>query len=299
MKLGGRKRRNGGRNSQPAGGRPKVYSYSSLRSAQDRPLNRGEEKPSSQAGESRKVSRIINILILLFILGSAAYLSVLEPNAQVKISGEKIYPREKSSYEAKVNEFMGQSVLNRNKLTFNEAKLAARIKQEFPEVNTIKVGAPLMRHRPVVEVTLAKPAARLVTKDKIYILDSEGRALFEESQASAALDTDGLMTINDASGHDISLGRPALTQAQIGFINEVIGQTSAKGLKPQSFALSEGGTAVDVRFEDIGYFVKFSFYSEPRQSSGAFLALYEQISASGPVPQQYVDLRIPDKAFIR
>lgn len=299
MKFGSKKRQETKRNSRPGGSRPKVYSYSSVRSAQERPLNRGEEKPTTQIVESKKMSKFINMLILLFVLGSSAYLSVLEPNAQVKVSGEKIYPREKGSYEAKVNELLNKSIFNRNKLTFDEAKLAAEVSRQFPEVNTIHVGAPLMRHRPVVEVTLAKPSAKLVTRDKTYILDSQGQALFEESQASSSLDTNSLLTINDSSGHQITPGKPALTMVQIGFINEVIGQTSAKGLNPQSFALSEGGTAVDTRFENTDYFVRFSFYSDARQSSGAFLALREQLSTSGPKPQQYVDLRIPDKAFVK
>lgn len=298
MKIFGQKKRANPRRPH-YGEKPKVYSYSSARSARERPFNRGEEKVKAPAdAPPKRITRVINWLILLFVLGSALYLTVLQPDAQVKVSGEKVYPREKNVYETKIDEILSRSLFNRNKLTFDETKLSAEVRREFPEINTIKVSVPVVRHRPTVEVTLAKPAAKLVTKDKTYILDSEGRALFDEAQAASSLNTSALLTINDASGHGMTLGKPALTQAQIGYINEVIGQTTAKGLKPRSFALSEGGTAVDVKFEDIGYFVKFSFYADARQSSGAFIALHEQF-AQGPKPQQYVDLRIPDKAFIR
>lgn len=299
MRLSGKKKAANARNPHIDRERPKVFSYSSARAGKERPLNRGGEPPKSQDKESSSLSKAINIVIILFVLASFAYLSVLDTNAQVKITGEKVFPREKSSYENKIDELLKKSVFNKSKLTFDEAKLAAEVKKEFPEVNTIKVSVPLVRHRPTIEVTLAKPAAKLVTNEKAYILDGEGRALFEEAQAASALDVNSLLAINDSSGHEITLGKPALTQAQIGFINELIGQVSTKDIKPRSFALSEGGTAVDVRFEEISYFVKFNFYADAKQSSGAFIALYEQINSSGPKPQQYVDLRIPDKAFIK
>lgn len=289
------------RRANPVKDKPKVFSYRSVRNSHDRPLHRGDESAKSAKNQgydssfSKKIHRAINIFILMLIVSGALYLSVLYPDGQIKVAGDEVYPRDKVAYEQEINRELKSSVFNRSKFTFNEAKITANIKQKFPEIGTVDIGVPLMRHRPVIEVSLAKPSAKLVTKDSTYILDQEGRALFDQKYAAASLDVNNLLSINDDSGHEIVLGKPALTELQLGFIREVIGQTSAKGYKPASFMLSEGGTAVDTRFDGLDYYVKFSFFADARQSSGAFLAIKDQdISAS-----EYIDLRIPDKAFIK
>lgn len=284
--------------------KPRIFSYTSSRNAKQRPLNRGEDpihvsKNNNTASFPKKIQRTLNYIIGAVVLYGLFYLSVLHTDAQVKISGEKVYPRDKSSYEQEIDKQLKSSIFYRDKITFSSDNLSKSIREQFPEVNDIKIIIPLLRHRPIIEISLAKPTAKLVTAQKTYILDEEGRALFEEKYASAQLNTDTLLTINDNSDNEIKLGKPALTERQIAYIREVIGQTSAKGFKPRAFALSGGGTAVDVRFEGLDYFVKFSFEADPKQSSGAFVAVSKHFKQSGGHPQQYIDLRIPEKAFIR
>lgn len=280
--------------------KPQIFSYSSARNSNEQTLNRGESSPANEQNSTvKKLSKAVNIFFFGLILLSAVYLSMLQPNAQIKINGDKVYPREKTSYETGVNARLKGSIFNQNKLTISNDKISAEIKQQFPEVNNAEVKIPFFRHRPIVEVTLAKPIAQLVTSDKTYILDEEGRALFEREFASPDFDTSSLLTINDNSGHQIQLGKPALTENQIIYIREVIGQTSAKGLNAHSFTLSQGGTAMDVRFEGYDYFVKFSFFADARQSSGAFIAVQDQLKKTGASPGQYIDLRVPSKAYVK
>lgn len=288
------------RSAHPSREKARIFSYGSNRNTRAGTPAAADTKSSGrQNGLRKKISTIINYLIVATVLFAGAYLCILYPDAQIKITGDKAYPRDKSNYEHEIDRQLSGSIFYRTKITFDSDKLTESIKAKFPEVNNIKISIPLMRHRPVVEVTLAKPTARLVTPDNTYILDEQGRALFEQEAASASLDTGSLLSINDNSGHEVKLGKPALTEPQISYIREIIGQTSAKGLQPRSFALSDGGTAVDVRFDGLPYFVKFSFDADAKQSSGAFIAVNEQLSQSGGLPKQYIDLRIPEKAFVR
>lgn len=223
----------------------------------------------------------------------------LSPDAQIKVSGEKTYPRNKKSYEEGVNMQLKSSIFYRNKITFDSASVIEKIKNEFPEVNSVNIKVSPFRHRPVIELALAKPTGRLISGNKAYILDEEGTVLFDQDEASSTLDIGSLLTISDDSGQAVEFGKPALSAVQISFLREVIGQTKAKGLKAQSFTLSRGGTELDVRFASLDYYVKFSFTSDARQSSGAFIALEEQLKKDGTNPSQYIDLRIPEKAFIK
>jgi len=296
-----RKPRQEPRRANPLTEKPKVFSYRSVRNSHDRPLQRGDKaakskkNPDNNSSLSKKLHKVVNIVILILIISGALYLSVLYPDGQIKVAGDEVYPRDKVAYEQEINRELKSSIFNRSKFTFDKAKITSNIKEKFPEIDTVDIGVPLMRHRPVIEVSLAKPSAKLVTKDSTYILDQEGRALFDQKYAAASLDVDSLLSINDDSGHEIILGKPALTELQLDFIREVIGQTSTKGYKPTSFMLSEGGTAVDTRFEGLNYYVKFSFFADARQSSGAFMAIKDQAISPG----EYVDVRIPDKAFVK
>lgn len=282
-------------------GRPKVFSYASARSQQQRPTrdeNNKRDVDRKTQGKSR-LSKAVNICIALFIVVSIGYLFVLHPEATIKVSGQEAYPRNKNSYQESINQLLKSSIFYRSKPTFNSEKLTADIISQFPEVNEVQIDLPFIRHEPVIEVKLSQPAAKLVTTDKTYILDEEGRALFEERFAASSLNTKELLSINDSSGHPVKLGKPALTEQQINFIREVIGQTSQKGLKVQSFSLSAAGTAVDARFEGVNYFIKFSFFADARRSSGAFIAIKKQLDTSSTKPSEYIDLRIPDKAFVK
>jgi hypothetical protein len=282
--------------------RPKVFNYRSARdSSSQNVANRGEKtSPEDKTpGWHQKISNIINYFIAALLLAGIVYMTMLNPKAQVKVSGQKVYPRDRTSYEQDIDSRLKSSIFYRSKLTFDGNSLTDDIRSDFPEVNDVNISISPFRHRPVVEVTLAKPTAKLVTPTNVYVLDEEGRALFEQKDASSDLNVGSLLTINDNSGQEIALGKPALSEHQISYIREVIGQTEAKKMRPKSFTLSSGGTAVNVRFEGLGYYVKFNFYADPRQSSGAFLALQAQLKRDAVQPSRYIDLRIPEKAFVR
>lgn len=285
--------------------KPPIFNYSSVSQPRERGLDRRDPKekqaknPSKSQPVLKRISKLVNYLIIAVVVCGFLYMSLLTPVAHLKFSGEKFYPRDKSSYETGVDKQLKSSILYRFKPTFDINKLASDIKQQFPEVSDVNISISLFRHRPTIELTLAKPTAKLVTPQTTYLLDENGIALFEQKYASANLDTSSLLTINDSSGQGIQPGKPALTAQQFDFIREVIGQTEAKGLKPRSFELSSGGTELDVKFDGISYFVKFNFQEDARQSSGAFIALHNQLQRDHVTPSSYVDLRIPDKAFVK
>lgn len=283
--------------------RPRIFSYSSARSSTERTLNRGDTKKNQTASPAEplqaKLSRLVNYLIGLMILAGLVYMCALNPDAQIKVTGQESYPRTKKSYQEGVDAQLKSSIFYRNKLTFDSSGVTEKIQNEFPEVTKVDISISPFRHRPVIELTLAKPTERLISGTHSYILDEDGTALFDQSEASPSLDINSLLTISDDSGQSVELGKPALTQTQISFIREVIGQTKAKGFMPDSFTLARGGTELDVRFKNKSYFVKFSFMADARQSSGALIALEKQLNDSGTNPGEYIDLRIPEKAFVK
>jgi hypothetical protein len=267
-----------------------IFSYSSSRKRQN----------SSQPEEDKKndlsfIARIQYGLAGLLLLLGIGYVLSLDANAQIKIEGSTSFPRQDSEYEQSVSEALSRNFLNRTKVTIDKQKLEQEVKNIYPEIRLIEVKTSLLRHKPVIVVQLSEPTAKLVTPSEEFVLDEQGRALFNAREETTSFNVNELIPIHDNSGHDVEIGKPAVTSQQISYIREVIGQFKHKDIPIKTMALEVGGLELHVKLADANYFVKFNFLADPKQSSGAFIALREQ---NLPV-NQYVDVRIPDHVYIK
>jgi len=286
------------RRDNPQFPKNKTFSYRSARRAPEGGSDKNNN-PVNNNSKSSLISKLLNFIIVISLFSSLIYLSQLNTDPVIKLEQEAV-PRNEADYYRAVQEEIKSSILYKNKLTFNSDKFDESIRNLFPEIEKVIIEIPVFRHRPTVNLTLSQPSARLVTTNKTYILDREGRALFAEDQINSKFDTSNLVSINDASDHPVTLGKPVLTEQQINYIREVINQAKVNNTPAQSFNLEFGGSAVDVKFDDTSYIVRFSFYEDPKQSSGAYFAIREEIaSGNAKDPRRYIDLRIPDRAYIK
>lgn len=275
-----------------------VFSYSSSRKGVDRAYNRAENQDDMKSSKLTKASLLTRLqyaFVILIILGGLIYSLGLDSSAQIKVDGIQTFPRESYEYEVAVQKELNSSWLNGNKITLDREKLAQNIRRQFPEIQYVEVKTTPLRHKPVVTIQLAQPTARLITPGGSYVLDGEGRALFNANDHSAGFDISKLIPITDNSGHEVEIDKPAVTEEQINYIREVLGQFEKKSIPIKEMALASGGVELQVRPKDRNYVIKFSFYSDARQSSGAYFALRDD-NIQG---NQYIDLRIPDRAYIK
>lgn len=277
----------------------KTYSYRSSPNTNPQNSSKSDEKQSTVTNKKYTISVIFNSLIFLAIIASLFYLTVIEPRPVIKIDSKNI-PRNESDYVNAAGKEINSSLFNKNKLTFNTNKFKTAMENQFPEIEDLTVEMPVLKHRPIISITLAKPAAILLTDNKNYVLDSSGRALFEDKYASSGVDLSHLVSINDNSNHPVQLGKPVVTEKQINYINDLTAYLAEKNVQPEAFNLEFGGSTLDVKLKGLSYAVKFSFYEDVRQSSGALLAIKNNIDKNKiDKPTKYIDLRIPDKAFIK
>lgn len=275
--------------------RQQVFSYRSSRTSTERPFDRGSKKSGPTRARVSLAARLQYGFAAVLLLLGVGYVLSLSTEAQVKVDGPQTFPREHSEYTNSITTQLKGSPLNKTKITLRSESIAENIKREFPEVKFVSIETSLLRHRPKVTLQLAEPTARLVTPSSIYVLDEEGYALFDAKVQQASFDVGSLTPIHDNSGQQIEIGKPAVTSDQIIYIREVIGQLKGKRVGIKEMRLESGGLELHVELADTNYFVKFSFLADARQSSGAYLAIRDQnITAN-----QYVDVRIPDRAYIK
>lgn len=282
------------------GERPSVFSYRASRVEQERQFDRSGSVFARQSerllGRLRRLPVLLSLVAIVIALG---YSTSLSTNAQLIVNGDQILLQGREAYEKRINEQLGDSLWNRSKLTINGGKLQDEIMQEFPEMQTVTVSTSILRHRPIVEVTLAKPAALLATPQATYVLDGNGRALFNAKDKSSLLTIDTLPVVTDQSGHEITLGKPALTEEQISYVRQLFLQAADKKLSVESMALQAGGGELQVKFAGLSYFVKFNFEADPRQSIGAFFSIKDRLQQENKGVGEYIDVRIPDRVFVK
>lgn len=276
-----------------------VFSYRSSRKGVERTFDRGKDSVESGKPSRFRSSSLVSKMqlagVVIIVVAGLAYSVSLNTSPQIRIEGEQSFPREPSAYQDAITEELNSNPLNRNKLTLNTQAITDSLQDQFPEIQYVEVKTTPLRRKPIVNIQLAQPTARLVTPTGSFVLDGEGRALFDADKKAAELDLSSLIPISDNSGHQIEVGKPAVTQQQIAYIREVIGQFEKKSIPIKEMALGSGGVELQVKPADKNYFIKFSFYSDPRQSSGSYIAVREK----GINANQYVDVRIPDKVFVK
>lgn len=274
-----------------------VYNYRSSRNQSDRQHDRGNEARPKPPLLARGYAKYAVATLVLLSLG---YLTLLTPNAAVKLSGQTVISRPDGSYERYVDQYLKGSLLNYSKITFDDDKLSSQIIAQFPEVSDVAVSIPFFKQKPHVELKFAEPTVILkVFGDDNYILDQQGRALARESDAADSVETSRLVSVNDTSDQKVSLGSILLTQQQISFIGEIVFQAEQKQIRVEAINLTGGASEINVKYADVAYQVKYSFFAEARQSSGAYFAMRDQLKKDNKTPKQYIDLRIPERAYIK
>ncbi len=276
-----------------------VFSYRSARSSTSRPSNRGETPQKQPAALLYRLRHVPTYLSIAALTIGLMYSLSLNSHVQLVVFGEQSYLRPRGSYQQAIDKRFADSITNRSKLTINTANLSREIQRQFPELETVNIGLPLLRHRPVVEVRLSQPALQLVTPKASYILDANGRVLFDKKSGAPSFDFGRLPRVSDDSDHTIRLGSPALTSQQVAYVYALSAQVSAKNLVIESLQLVSGGEELHMRLKGLNYLVKFSFRSDARQSSGAFLATKERLESDRAGTGEYIDVRIPERVYVK
>lgn len=236
--------------------------------------------------------------LLLVIIG-VFYLLTLSPHAQLEINGEPRLLGDKQSVQTKIDTIISDSFLNRSKVAFNEEKINVELATAFPEFNDINVKTSLFRHNPVVTITFGEPKVLLTNGATLYVVSAEGTILLDASKDRDLFNTEKLPLVQDQSSLQFNIGKQALSAVQVRYIVEVVNQSSLKNRPIETLILSAGGGELDVRYGGKTYVVKYNLFEDPRRSVGTYIAMSEQLEAQNQKPQEYIDIRIPERAYIK
>lgn len=292
--------------SRHAAERPSAFSYYSRRSDElqmtGRQIARTETAEHARAASRYWRQRFGLATLLITSLGCLIYVSTLSTQPRVIVmtssSGAAVL-QDQQVYAAAATKILESSVLNRNKITVSTNSLADHLAAQFPEIDSIHVGLPLLTHRLTITISNAQPVLILATANGSYALDAGGTALLTGAQL-ASLSSLNLPLVTDDSALKVSLRHQALSSDNVNFILTVMTQLQARKLVVDSLTLPAGTSELDVRLKGQPYFIKFNLASNSsRQQVGTLLALYDSLQSQAQTPGQYIDVRVDGRAYYK
>lgn len=279
------------------------FQYSSNRSQTDRVRSRTEPAVAEQKS-ARRAQFLKKITQLPYIVGGVGglfmifYFSALSGAPHIATPKDARLVRDVASYQKTASDLTSDPS-SKSKFAINRQKIEEEFEKAHPEVMSAKVTTSLFSRSATIELQLTTPLLLLNSGSVTYVLDNRGTAVSDISKTKANFDTAELPLITDQSGIQIEIGKPALTSEQVAFASEVRHQSSVKQLNIESMTLVAGGGELNVKYGSMPYFVKYNLNEDARKSFGTFFAAKEYLEQSRAVPAEYIDVRIPERAYTK
>lgn len=281
------------RSPQLGGNENQVYSYRSARNDHQRQFDREEtyEERQSDSVAKIRIKKIFRLVLAVSIMALLIFaLSYVSKINQVEISNGGSNREKQQQYTDNLNTQLSQNVLNKNFWLIDQSKMTDELKKSFPEVQDATYNYSIFRHDINVKVVVSQPAFVLESAGNKYLVDSKGRVVDENYSVG------GVVVIIDADNVGYKKGDLALTSANLNYIHNIIEQSKAKNIEIEKISLEHGATELFVKYKGNNYFVKFGLANDPRISFGTFIVARDK---SGQAPTEYIDVRVPDRAYIK
>jgi hypothetical protein len=283
-------------------GQATKFNYHSVRSSAE--VNQGRTNREHQTELSDKtknnwIKHIPTLIAILVVIGSIIYALTLSTNPRVVIIGQtnQTIMQPTSEYQQVAQKLFSGSLLNRTKITVNTVKLANQLEQQFPELNGVSIIVPLIGRTPILEIRPSQSILILSNSQGQYVINQQGNAVLKLD--SSVANTFSLPVVTDKSGFNVVVGKEVLPSTSITFIKTVIDQFNKKNIPIQSMTLSTNPYELDVQVRGVPYFIKFNLLADPLYSVGTYFSVVKLFTPANPGPTQYIDIRIPGRAFYK
>jgi hypothetical protein len=284
--------------------RPQAFSYYAQRSGSSVNTGRGQFESNADAKQVTPATWKNNRLLYgaggVLVAGLFVYMLTLTPNPRVvlKTTGDSAYfVQDAEVYRKTAANSLADSLLNRNKITIDTAKVAMDIKSNYPEVARATVKSPIFGQSPVVTIEPYKPSFILTTtSNAAFLLDENGRALISTSQITHTGEL-SVPTLQDKSDLQVKLGAQVLSSGTVRFMQEVLAILDASRVEYGTLSLPAAASELDVAVKDKPYFVKFNLQGDARLQAGTLVATKLRLEKDRITPSQYIDVRVPDRAY--
>lgn len=286
--------------------RPKAFSYYGQRQSSEQPPTtrqpgRGETAASKVSLKfiAQRFGAILALSAVLLLLITSVQVT-MKPKVDILNEPNALMLRTAADYQNTLERIMKRSWTNTNKLTIDTQSIGRQLMAEYPEVADVSIALPLIGQRPVAYLQLTEPQLLLTNgASQAFVIDENGRALADASRLNASI-VRKLPTVTDESGLEIKAGRIAMSADDVSFIKTVLYQLDEAHVEVGRITLPQGSRQLNVYLYKQPYFVKFNLQDgDAKQQVGTFLAVRQRLERQGKQPRQYIDVRLPGRAYYK
>ena len=260
-------------------------------------------KPARQKASLAKLFyRWSGLLAIIFLMLANTTLSGTAVKVSTATDKIGLYKTQKI-YSDDINTIFRNNLLNKSKFTLNSTKLEEQIKAKFPEVEQATVIIPLAGRKLQVGVVLAKPLARLqYDKSNKQAIISEKGVVIDVQDASQVSSSFSELPIISVPNVNFSAGDSLLTTQEASLVSLIRSEfdgTEDYRYKVRSLEFDVQKREIRVKFEGVNFYAKLTPERDSREQIGSLVVSLKSLQEQGRLPQEYIDVRVEDRVFVR
>jgi hypothetical protein len=208
---------------------------------------------------------------------------------------------ESAVYRKAAEEAIKSNFLNRSKLLFQNVSFEQKLKEQFPEISQVRPVMPLGGRNLSVVITVSDPFAAVFSGSDTGIVNADGVLVVKNSQ-SVPDDLTKLRFTDPQSNFEV--GSRILTSSEVELLKLLQTEMSTLVFKDSTsanisevlFNVADG--QIEAKLQDKSFFIKLSSFNSAEIQVGGAKATLKQLDREDKLPTQYIDVRVPGRAFV-
>ncbi len=251
----------------------------------------GVAKHSVQINWWRLIIKVSPYILLLAIAVGVVFFSSIFRIDKVDVQGPNTELSQSLSSE--VSKYLNSSLAGKNWLFLDASSLKGRLQKTFTGQEAIVVEKQFP-NKLIVKTDEQKAAIIWKTGSKKYIVSINGRVMSEFLGENSS----DLSTLTDGSSLPVDIGNKILSRDFVSFAIKVGDYIKAKSLGPEQIYITETTKELLVK-TNAGYEIKFNTEETPDSQLRSLQATLDLLASQKKQATQYIDLRVPGRAFYK
>lgn len=240
---------------------------------------------------------VVVVIVLLLIV------NISLSGTAVRIKGSDYQYRSLDEYQSITDKILSRQLAYHSKVTLSSERIESEIRSEIPEAEDVVAVVPLAGRRLQIILHIAQPLIRLQRPEANTqaVISKAGIVTHEASTESIVAGFSSLPIIS-IIGVDAKIGTQILTQAEtdlVSLILEELDGTDAFRPKVSSIEFDILKREMNIRFHDATFYAKLTPERESRTQVGALVKTLRYLAEQGSTPQEYVDVRVDDRVYVK
>jgi cell division septal protein FtsQ len=235
----------------------------------------------------RPAGYVLGLVLVLYVVFWSGWFDI----RSIKIVGAKTIPP--ADLQNQTNTIMSASLLGKNTLFLSTGKIEEQLKAKNNQLGSVAVTRDFFNGL-VITITEQTPSIAWRSGSSVFVLSSDGRAFAENKDSNVALPI-----VNDNAKIPVQIGQKVVPGEFVTFVQKVVSGLPGQGIEIASMSVpaeSIGELYVQTKGK---YYIKFDTGRGAEEQLSDLKSMLAGLAVQKKLPNEYIDLRIPDRIFYK